>query len=72
MVEWEALRGILLPFAVIIAVTTVMVMAVTGRVTQWMIRRDQKTDREERMREKNERIYKRISVFWNVCQRFGI
>ena len=42
MVEWEALRGILLPFAVIIAVTTVMVMAVTGRVTQWMIRRDQK------------------------------
>ena len=42
MVEWDALRGILVPFAVIVLVTTVVVMAVTGRVTQWVIRREDK------------------------------
>ena len=47
MVEWDSLRGILVPFAVIIVVTTVLVMAVTGRVTQWMIRRERKGDRRK-------------------------
>lgn len=40
MKEWGSLADIWLPFLVIIAVTTVVVMAVTGRITQWMIRRE--------------------------------
>lgn len=42
MNEWDALSDIWLPFLVIIAVTTVVVMGVTGRVTQGIIRLDQK------------------------------
>ena len=42
MNEWDALSDIWLPFLVIIAVTTVVVMGVTGRVTQASIRLDQK------------------------------
>ena len=40
MEEWGALADIWLPFLIIIAVTTVAVMAVTGRITQWLIRRE--------------------------------
>ena len=47
MVEWEALRGILLPFAVIIAVTTVMVMAVTGKSDPVDDPQGSETDREK-------------------------
>ena len=47
MVEWDSLREILVPFAVIIVVTTVLVMAVTGRATQWMIRREGKGNRRK-------------------------
>ena len=39
MEEWGALSEIWLPFAVILVLTTVLVMAVTGRITQWMIRK---------------------------------
>ena len=39
---WEDLRPILLPVGVITAVSTVVVMAVTGRVTQAVIRLDEK------------------------------
>ena len=39
MKEWGALSEIWLPFAVTIVVTTVVVMAVTGRVTQWVMRK---------------------------------
>ena len=39
MKEWGALSEIWLPFAVTIVVTTVVVMAVTGRVTQWFMRK---------------------------------
>ena len=42
MNEWDALSDIWLPFLVIIAVTTVVVMGVTGRVTQGIICLDQK------------------------------
>ena len=42
MNEWDALSDIWLPFLVIIAATTVVVMGVTGRVTQGIIRLDQK------------------------------
>ena len=47
MVEWDTLKGILAPFAVIVLVTTVVVMAVTGRVTQWVIRREDKRRRRK-------------------------
>lgn len=40
MKEWDALSQIWLPFAVTIVITTVVVMAVTGRVTQWMMRKN--------------------------------
>lgn len=39
MKEWDALAEIWLPFALTIVITTVVVMAVTGRVTQRMMRR---------------------------------
>ena len=39
MKEWGALSEIWLPFAVTIVVTTVVVMAVTGRVTQRVMRK---------------------------------
>lgn len=42
MKEWGSLADIWLPFLVIIVVTTIAVMAVTGRVTQWMIRREKR------------------------------
>ncbi|MDO4454620.1 MAG: CidA/LrgA family protein [Eubacteriales bacterium] len=48
LTSWDALKPIFIPVAVITAVTTVFVMAVTGKVTQKMIRsgKSRKTDRE--------------------------
>ena len=40
MKEWDALSRIWLPFVVTIVITTVVVMAVTGQVTQWMMRKN--------------------------------
>ena len=40
IVSWDVLKPILLPFAVITVITTVTVMAMAGRVTQWVIRRE--------------------------------
>lgn len=40
MEEWGALSEVLVPFAVTIVVTTVAVMAVTGRITQWVMRKN--------------------------------
>lgn len=40
--SWPALQAVLLPTAVITAVTTIFVMAVTGRVTQAVIHRERK------------------------------
>ena len=37
--SWASLRPMLLPVAVIELVTTVLVMGVTGRVAQWLLRR---------------------------------
>lgn len=50
MKEWDALSRIWLPFAVTIVITTVVVMAVTGRVTQWMMRKNKvsKSGKEEK------------------------
>ena len=39
MEDWEVLRPILLPLAVIIPVTTALVMGVTGSTAQWMLRK---------------------------------
>ena len=50
MNEWDALSDIWLPFLVIIAVSTVVVMGVTGRVTQGIIRLDQKNKAEKGMK----------------------
>lgn len=40
--SWGTLRPILIPVAVILAVSTVAAMAVSGRVTQLVIRREKK------------------------------
>ena len=42
--SWAALSDIAIPVSVITVLSTVLVMAVSGRVTQWLIRR-QKGDR---------------------------
>ena len=50
MKEWDALSRIWLPFVVTIVITTVVVMAVTGQVTQWMMRKNKvsKSGKEEK------------------------
>ena len=37
--SFEELRAVLVPFLVIVLVSTVLVFGVTGRVAQWIIRR---------------------------------
>ncbi len=41
LTAWDALQSILLPIIVLIFVVTVIVMAVTGRMAQWMLRKDE-------------------------------
>ncbi len=41
--SWEALSGIFVQTAIVIVASTVLVMAVSGRVTQWMIQRGGRT-----------------------------
>ncbi len=38
--SWDTLVVVLLPVGVITVITTVFVMAVTGKVTQWIIRKN--------------------------------
>lgn len=42
MVSWGRLKPVLVPVCVVTAVTIITVMAVTGRVSQFVIRRDRK------------------------------
>lgn len=42
MTEWPELKKILLPFSLAVVVVTAVVMVVTGRVSQWFIRRQRK------------------------------
>ena len=42
MNSWSVLQPVLLPVCVITAVTIVTVMVATGRISQWVIRRDKK------------------------------
>lgn len=47
MASVEELRQMLIPLIVISLVSTVLVMGVTGRVTQFIIRRGKRKDKEE-------------------------
>ena len=40
--SWEQLRGVLVPMLVIMVLTTVLVMVVTGHVSQFIIKRREK------------------------------
>lgn len=42
VVVWKDLKNILVPVIVIMVVSTVLVMVVTGRTSQWIIRRKEK------------------------------
>lgn len=46
--SYGALKEMLTPLCVILTVTTVLVMVVTGRVSQWMIRRGRRDDEERK------------------------
>ena len=46
MASWDILRANVVAYAVIMAVTTVVVMGVSGSVTQWIIRRSGKGEKE--------------------------
>ena len=45
MESWSSLQPVWLPVVLIIIVTTILVMAVTGKVTQAMIRKEKKDER---------------------------
>ena len=42
LTAWDTLKPVCVPVLAITFITTVLVMAVTGRVTQWVIRRNRK------------------------------
>lgn len=45
IVYWEQLRKMLIPVAIITVVSTILVMAVSGRVAQYFIRRKRKNQK---------------------------
>lgn len=49
--SWSALQPIWIPVILITILTTVIVMAATGRMTQYMIRRAQKKERGQQQNE---------------------
>lgn len=51
MDSYHELEGILLPVIIIVVITTVLVMAVTGRCAQWMIGRNKKKKNDVGMEE---------------------
>lgn len=46
--SWDELRAVLIPVLVTVVLTTVIVMVVTGRTTQFVIRRGQQLTAKER------------------------
>ena len=48
MTSIDALRQMLIPLVVISCVTTLLIMAVTGRTAQFIIRKEKKNDKEEK------------------------
>ena len=47
MASWDILRANVVAYAVIVVITTVVVMGVSGSVTQWIIRRGKKGGAED-------------------------
>lgn len=47
MNSWGILKPVLLPVCIITVVTIITVMAASGKVSQWMIRRDRKRGRTD-------------------------
>ena len=47
MVSWGTLKPVLIPVCVITVVTIITVMAATGRLSQWIIRKDRKKEEQE-------------------------
>lgn len=45
--SWDALRAICIPVIIITLISTVVVMAVSGRVTQFVIRRSREGEKNE-------------------------
>ena len=45
--SWEALQPIWVQVVIITLISTVVVMGVSGTITQWVIRKDQKRTKEE-------------------------
>ena len=42
MVSWGALKPVIIPISIIIVVTTILVMGVSGRVAQFILKREDK------------------------------
>ena len=63
IVVWGDLKEILIPVVVITCLSTVIVMVCTGKVTQTLIRRKQKTGEM-----KDERVIKEFALFWGDSQ----
>ena len=42
MVSWGALKPVILPISIIIVVTTILVMGVSGRIAQFILKREDK------------------------------
>ena len=42
MVSWGALRPVIIPISIIIVVTTILVMAVSGRIAQFILKKEDK------------------------------
>ena len=47
MASWDILRANVVAYAVIVVITTVVVMGVSGSITQWIIRRGKKGGAED-------------------------
>ena len=60
--SWSALKPICVQVVVIMFVSTIVVMVISGRVTQFVIRRNRKALN-------NEGIFKSVCIFWcgNEC-----
>jgi len=48
LTTWDILKPVWIPVALITVITTVLVMVVTGRVTQAVIRKNKRKDEEEK------------------------
>ena len=42
MVSWGALKPVIIPISIIIVVTTILVMAASGRIAQFILKKEDK------------------------------